>query len=98
MAKPLDTQSKFMGLFKTSNVYFLCGAIGFFLITFQLWVRLFGFFPTVIFIIVFMSFSVTFIGIANCYPAGFFRHLIHFKTSNQVFIPGYEPVNPIKDK
>jgi hypothetical protein len=96
MAKPLDIQSKFMGVFKTSNVYFLCACIGLFLITFQLWVRIFGFLPTVVFIVAFMTLSVTFIGISNCYPSGFFHHFFLFKTANQVFIPGYEPVNPPK--
>lgn len=97
MAKPLDIQSKFMGIFKTSNVYFLCGAIGFFLLTFQIWVRIFGFYPTVIFIVIFMTFSITFIGISNSYPSGFFRHWFTFKTSNQTFIPGYEPIPPRKE-
>jgi hypothetical protein len=100
MAKPLDTQSKFMGLFKVSDVYLLGGIMAFFLISFQLWAHLFGFFATVLMIIITMTLFITYIGIANSYPSGFFRYWYLFKTQDQVFIPGFEPVktNPKREK
>ena len=98
MAKPLDTQSKFMGIFKTSNVYFLCALLGFFLITFQLWARLLGFLSALILVVIAITVSVTFIGISNSYPSGFFRYWFMFKNSNQTFIPGFEPLKKSQGK
>lgn len=92
MAKPLDTESKFMGIFKVSNIYFLGAFAGFFLITFTLWARFIGFLPTMALFVGSMTILITFIGISNSYPSGFFRYWLNYKTSNQVFIPGFEPM------
>ena len=84
-----------MGMFKVTDIYFLGGLMGFFLISFQLWARLFGFFATAIMIIIAMSIFITYIGISNSYPGGFFRYWFLFKTQDQVFIPGFEPVKTL---
>ena len=94
LAKPLDTQSKLMGIFKTTNIYFLCAMLGFFLVTFQLWAKIMGFFPTLILVVIVLTLSITFIGISNAYPPGFFRHWLKFKTNTQIFIPGFR--NPLR--
>jgi hypothetical protein len=98
MAKPLDKESKFMGVFKVGNVYFLGAAVGFYLVTFKLWATFFGFFTTLILGIVFLSIAVTYIGISNSYPDGFFKYWFNFNTETQVFIPGFEPLAVSKKK
>jgi len=81
-----------MGIFKVSNIYFLGAFLGFFLVTFRLWAQCFGFFTTLIIGIAGLSITITYIGISNSYPTGFFRYWVQFKNEPQVFIPGFEPV------
>jgi hypothetical protein len=72
--------------------------LGFFLVTFQLWAKIMGFFPTLILVVIVLTLSITFIGISNAYPPGFFRHWLKFKTNTQIFIPGFEPLENLGKK
>ncbi len=98
MSKPLDTQSKFMGVFKVADIYILFGLLAFFLLTFQIWAKLIGFIPTLVIIGSVMTLSTTFVAISNSYPSGFFIYWFTYKTTPQIYIPGFEPIPEIKEK
>ena len=98
MTKPLDKESKFMGIFKVSNIYFLGAFLGFFLVTFRIWAQFFGFFTTLIIGVAGLSVVITYIGISNSYPDGFFMYWLQFNNEPQVLIPGFEPIKPAPKK
>ena len=90
MGRPLDTQSRVLGVFKISELYILLGSFIFGLVFLPPLIRVFrmgtalGIFLTVLLLEAF------YFALASRFPDGFFFNLLTFHLEDQAFYPGRE--------